>query len=145
MRRHAPTILLLFIACTLSARADLKLPAIIGDHMVLQQNLSDPIWGWDQPGTEVTVTFDGQTKKAKADDTGKWATKLDAMPANANPQSMTIKGSTTRELKNVLVGEVWICAGQSNMQFAVGTNWDADLEIAAAKHPQIFISSPCQT
>ena len=62
----------LLAALALTARAELKLPAIIGDHMVLQQQLANPIWGWDTPGTEVTVTFAGQTKSGKAGADGKW-------------------------------------------------------------------------
>jgi len=109
--------------------------------MVLQQKQANPIWGWDAPGTEVTVTFAGQTKSAKADAKGKWTVKLDAVPASAEPTTITIKGSTKRELKNVLVGEVWICSGQSNMGFNLSSTWDADLDIAQAKHPLIRLIS----
>jgi sialate O-acetylesterase len=115
----------------------LKLPAIIGDNMVLQQKQANPIWGWDTPGTEVTVKFAGQTKTAKAGAEGKWTVKLDPVPANAKPATISIKGSSAKELKNVLVGEVWICSGQSNMQWmSVSSTWDADLEIATAKYPE---------
>lgn len=134
-------ILCLLTLLAVSARAELKLPAIIGDNMVLQQKQANPLWGWDAPGTEVTVTFAGQTKKAKADDKGKWTVKLDAVPANAKPATITIKGSSTKELKNVLVGEVWICSGQSNMGFTVGGTWDSDLDIAQAKFPLIRLIS----
>ncbi len=136
-----PTLTFLIAACALSARAELKLPAIIGDNMVLQQQLANPLWGWDTPGTDVTVTFGTQTKTAKAGQDGKWTVKLDPVPANANPATISIKGTTARELKNVLVGEVWICSGQSNMQWSVNASWDADLEIASAKHPQIRLIS----
>jgi sialate O-acetylesterase len=129
------------VALAFTARADLKLPAIIGDNMVLQQKQANPIWGWDTPGTEVTVTFAGQTKTAKADDKGKWTVKLDPLPANATPAVMAIKGSTSRELKNILVGEVWICSGQSNMQWSVNASWDADLETATAKYPNLRLIS----
>ncbi len=136
-----PTLLLLALLPFAAAQAELKLPAIIGDHMVLQQKQADPIWGWDTPGTAISVAFAGQTKSAKADASGKWTVKLDAMPANAKPQTMTIKGSSTRELTDILVGEVWICSGQSNMQWNVGSCWDGDLEIATAKYPQIHLIS----
>ncbi|MES2737826.1 MAG: sialate O-acetylesterase [Verrucomicrobiota bacterium] len=139
MRTLALTSLLAALA--FSARAEIKLPAIIGDNMVLQQKQANPIWGWDTPGTEVTVTFAGQTKTAKAGADGKWTVKLDAVPANAQPATIGIKGTNTRELKNVLVGEVWICSGQSNMQWNVGSSWDADLEIATAKYPNIRLIS----
>ena len=134
-------ILCLLTLLAVSARAELKLPAIIGDNMVLQQKQANPVWGWDAPGTEITVTFAGQTKTAKAGADGKWTVKLDAVPANAQPATITIKGSSTRELKNVLVGEVWICSGQSNMGFNLSSVWDADLDIAQAKFPQIRLIS----
>ncbi|MFZ2280307.1 MAG: sialate O-acetylesterase [Prosthecobacter sp.] len=134
-------ILCLLTLLAVTARAELKLPAIIGDNMVLQQKQANPVWGWDAPGTEVTVTFAGQTKTAKAGADGKWTVKLDAVPANAKPATITIKGSSTKELKNVLVGEVWICSGQSNMGFNLSSVWDADLDIAQAKFPQIRLIS----
>jgi sialate O-acetylesterase len=134
-------ILCLLTLLAVSARAELKLPAIIGDNMVLQQKQANPVWGWDAPGTEVKVTFAGQTKTAKAGVDGKWTVKLDAVPANAQPATITIKGSSTKELKNVLVGEVWICSGQSNMGFNLSSVWDADLDIAQAKFPQIRLIS----
>jgi sialate O-acetylesterase len=139
MRPLALTTLL--IALGLTAQAELKLPAIIGDNMILQQKQVNPIWGWDTPGTDVTVTFAGQTKTAKAGADGKWTVKLDAVPANAKPAILGIKGSSAKELKNVLVGEVWICSGQSNMQWSVQSSWDADLEIATAKFPNIRLIS----
>jgi len=142
MNTTLKTVLLVLCASLpLVARAELKLPAIIGDNMVLQQKQSDPIWGWDAPGTEVTVKFGGQTKSAKADDKGKWTLKLDPVPASATPATLTIKGTSTKELKNILVGEVWVCSGQSNMQFNVGSSLDADLEIATAKYPKIRLIS----
>lgn len=139
MRTLALTTLLASMA--FASQAEVKLPAIIGDNMVLQQKQANPIWGWDTPGTEVTVTFAGQTKTAKAGADGKWTVKLDAVPANAKPATISIKGSSAKEVKNVLVGEVWICSGQSNMQFSVASNWDADLEIATAKYPNIRLIS----
>lgn len=134
-------ILCLLSLLAVSARAELKLPAIIGDNMVLQQKQANPVWGWDAPGTEVTVTFAGQTKTAKAGADGKWTVKLDAVPANAKPATISIKGSSSKELKNVLVGEVWICSGQSNMGFNLSSTWDADLDIAQAKDAQLRLIS----
>ena len=125
------------VSLPLAAKAELKLPAIIGDNMVLQQKQADPIWGWDAPGTQVTVSFGSQSESAKADAKGKWTVKINPGAANAEPATLTIKGTSTKELKNVLVGEVWICSGQSNMQFNVGSSTDADLETATAKFPNI--------
>jgi sialate O-acetylesterase len=134
-------LLLLGLALLGTARAELKLPAIIGDHMVLQQKQSNPIWGWDNPGTEVEVRFAGQIKKGKAAADGRWSVKLDPLPANAKPAAMQIAGSSKRELSDILVGEVWVCSGQSNMQWSVSQAWDADLEIATAKFPNIRLIS----
>jgi sialate O-acetylesterase len=120
-----------------SVRAELKLPAIFSDHMVLQQKQADPVWGWDTPGTEVTVSFSGQTKTAKADAAGKWTVKLDPMPANATPATLTVQGTTRRDINDILVGEVWLCSGQSNMEWPVAACWDGDLEAQASKYPQI--------
>ncbi|MEI6075078.1 MAG: sialate O-acetylesterase [Verrucomicrobiota bacterium] len=114
-------------------RAELKMPAIFGDHMVLQQKQPNPIWGWDTPGTEVTVSFAGQTLSTKAGSDGKWTVKLAPLPANATPQTLTIVGSIRREIRDVLVGEVWLCSGQSNMGFKLEKDWNGDLEAAAAK------------
>ena len=139
MRTFAFTTLL--AALSLAAQAELKLPAIIGDNMILQQKQVNPIWGWDTPGSEITVKFAGQTKNAKTGADGKWTVKLDAVPANAKPVTMSIKGTSSMVLKNVLVGEVWICSGQSNMQMSVQSSWDADLEIATAKFPNIRLIS----
>src|SRR3954464_12402708 len=110
--RKTPRLLGLVLAVVSLARAELKLPAIIGDHMVLQQKQANPIWGWDTPGTAITVTFAGQRASATAGAEGKWTVKLSAQPANATPQTITIAGTTTRTINDVLIGEVWMCSGQ---------------------------------
>jgi sialate O-acetylesterase len=140
-RPKLPTLLALAALLPLASHAELKLPAIIGDNMVLQQKQTNPLWGWDTAGTTVVVNFGAQTKSAKADDKGKWTVKLDPVPANAKPATISIKGTTTRELKNILVGEVWVCSGQSNMGFNLSQAFDADLEIATANYPLIRLIS----
>ena len=134
--KHCPLLLSLLLAPVL-AQAEVKLPTVIGDHMVLQQKQENPIWGWDTPGTEVTVTFAGKTHTAKADAEGKWTVKLDAQPANDQGQTMTVKGTSTKEVTDILIGEVWMCSGQSNMGFAVASDWKGDLEALASKHPKL--------
>ncbi len=129
--------LLLTLALPAFLRAELKIPAIIGDHMVLQQKQANPIWGWDTPGTKVTVEFAGQNKSADAGADGRWIVKLDPMPANAQSQKMAINGSTKREIQDVLIGEVWMCSGQSNMGFTLNGDWNGDLEAAASKLPNL--------
>lgn len=133
--------LLLLALLPVAASAELRLPAIIGSNMVLQQQQSNPLWGWDTPGTEVKVSFGSQTKTGTADEKGRWTVKLDPVPASNKPATLTIQGTSKKELTNVLVGEVWLCSGQSNMGFTVERCFDGDLEIASAKHPQIRLIS----
>jgi len=123
-----------------SARAEVKLPAIFGDHMVLQRDQANPVWGWADPGEEVTVKIADQAKTAKAGDDGAWRVKLDPLPAGG-PLEMTVEGKNTISFKDVLVGEVWICSGQSNMQWPVSAAVDGDLEALAADRPQIRLIS----
>jgi sialate O-acetylesterase len=135
--------LLVFALAGASAlHAELKLPAIIGDHMVLQQKQSNPIWGWDAPGTKITVTFAGQTKAGEAGPDGKWSVKLDPVDANATPQTIKIvatdaAGGHEKEIQDVLVGEVWMCSGQSNMGFTLSGEWNGDLEAASSDLPNL--------
>ncbi len=128
----------LLAAPAIAAKADVKLPAIFGDHMVLQRDQKDKVWGWADPGEEVTVEVapGGQSKQAKADAGGKWSVMLDPLPVGG-PYTITVKGKNTITFQDVLSGEVWICSGQSNMQWPVAAATDADLEIKAAKFPGI--------
>lgn len=129
-------LLLMFVAAPV-LHAELRLPSIIGDHMVLQQNQANPLWGWDAPGTRITVTFAGQTKSAETGPDGKWTVKLDPMPANEKPQILTISGTEKKEVQDVLVGEVWMCSGQSNMGFTLAGDWNGDIEAAASRLPNL--------
>jgi len=121
-------------------QAEIKLPAIIGDHMVLQQGQKNPLWGWADPGEKLTVSVDGQSHSTTADDKGKWKVTLDPLKVGG-PYEITIKGKEAVTLKDVLSGEVWICSGQSNMAWTVGASNDADLEIMTANYPQIRLIS----
>ncbi|QDT41805.1 hypothetical protein Pan241w_18690 [Gimesia alba] len=122
------------------AQAEIKLPAIIGDNMVLQQGQKNPLWGWAEPGEKITVTVDGQSHTATADDKGKWKVTLDPLKVGG-PYEITIKGKDAVTLKNVLSGEVWICSGQSNMAWTVRSSNDSDLEIMTANYPKIRLIS----
>ncbi len=122
------------------AHADVKTPAIFGSHMVLQRDLKDPVWGKADPGEDVTVTIAGQTHTTKADDKGAWRVVLDPMPAGG-PHELVIKGKNTLTYSDVLVGEVWICSGQSNMEWPVAASNSAELEIRSAKHSSIRLIS----
>ncbi len=128
---------LALLAAFSTAQAEVTLPAIFGESMVIQQGMPAPVWGWAAPGEKVTVTFAGQTKTATADDKGRWEVKLDALKADAKGQTLTVAGSNNIELKDVLVGEVWICSGQSNMEFGLGGSLNGKEEVAAADYPNI--------
>ncbi len=111
----------LVVLVVTAAQAAVKLPALIGDDMVLQRGRPVPIWGWADKGEEVTVTIAGQKHVAKAGDDGRWKVTLDKL-AVGRPLEMTVKGSSGSKitLKNILVGEVWVCSGQSNMELGIG-------------------------
>ena len=98
--------------------ADVRLPHLFGDHMVLQRDRPIPVWGWAAPKEKITVQFNRQTKTARADKTGKWSLKLDNETAGG-PYILTISGKNTLQLNDVYVGEVWICSGQSNMEMPI--------------------------
>ena len=121
-------------------RADVKLPAIIGDNMVLQRAIDVPIWGWADPGEKVTVTLGKQSKSATACDKGKWMVRLDSLK-EGGPTTMTVNGKNTITIENILIGEVWVCSGQSNMGMTVRSSNNADQEIASANYPEIRLFS----
>lgn len=98
-------------------RAQLAVPEIFSDNMVLQRGKPVPVWGMATPGKTVTVSFAGHSQSATADGSGQWKVVLPAMQANAVPQSMMIQGESYLSFKNVLVGDVWLCSGQSNMEY----------------------------
>jgi sialate O-acetylesterase len=138
MKRIMRSLPLLFITAFITAtnaRADVKLPALISDGMVLQQGMVTPLWGWADEGETVTVEFQKQRLTATAKD-GKWMVRLRPLKVGG-PFTLTISGNNRIELKNVLVGEVWICSGQSNMQWQLKQTDNAEAEIADAKYPMI--------
>jgi sialate O-acetylesterase len=114
----------------------LKVPAIIGSNMVLQRDVPVPIWGFAPAGEQVSVKFQGQTKQATTDAGGKWMVKLDPLKPG-EPSEMTIAGKTTVSLQNVLVGEVWLCSGQSNMEWTLRNSQHAEKFSAEAQYPSI--------
>ena len=94
--------------------ADVRFPAVFTPGAVLQRDARVPIWGWAEPGEKVTVSFAGQEKLAKAEVDGKWQIELDEMGA-AQPRPLIVEGANRIVVEDVAVGDVWICAGQSNM------------------------------
>jgi sialate O-acetylesterase len=113
-------VLLTALNATLAARADIKLHRVFTDHMVLQRDMNVNVWGWADPGEKVSVQFGGQNLSAIGDDKGKWSVKLTPMEANTTPQNLIVTGKNKIELTDILVGDVWLCSGQSNMAFGVG-------------------------
>ncbi len=114
--RLATFLFVLIFALTPSLTlADVTLPKIFSSNMVLQRELAVPIWGTADPGEEVTVKFAGQSKQTKADSDGKWMVQLDPLATSSQEQKLLAEGKNRLELSGVLVGEVWLCSGQSNM------------------------------
>lgn len=126
-----------FVVFAIAAFCDVRLPDVIASSMVLQQGHTVPIWGTADPGETVTVSFGKQKKTAVADANGKWRVDLGPMSSNATPQAMIITGKNKFELSDILVGEVWLVAGQSNMQRLLRETANGDAVQAAANHPQI--------
>lgn len=116
--------------------ADVKLPAIFGDHMVLQRDMGVPVWGWAEPGESVAVSAGGDKATTTAGRDGKWSVKLSKLAASANPIELTVAGKNTVTFHDVLVGDVWVCSGQSNMELGSGFILPKD-ELAQSDHPQI--------
>jgi len=119
-----------------SAMADVSLPNIFGEHMVLQRSQKNKVWGKASAGEEVTVSIASQNHRAKAGADGAWSVMLDPLEVG-DALTLTIKGKNEIKFGDVLVGEVWICSGQSNMQWSINSANDPDLERAAAKHPKL--------
>lgn len=125
------------------AQSEISLPAVFSDHMVLQRDLEVPVWGRATPGEQVRVRFANQDLNTTADKNGHWSVTLKAMPASAESRSMSIHGSNQIEITDVLVGEVWVCGGQSNMEWIINNSNDPEKEKAAAQRPNIrLIKAP---
>lgn len=135
--------IVLFLALAASAtalQAAVKPASMFTDNAVLQAGVSVPVWGTAEPGEDVTVSFDGQAKKAKADAAGKWLVKLSKLKASAEPRVLTLSSaSATVMLTNVLVGEVWVCSGQSNMEWPLSKADNAATAIPAATDPDLRV------
>ncbi|MGB3799429.1 MAG: sugar-binding domain-containing protein, partial [Lewinella sp.] len=111
--------LLFLLLCTPLLRAEVRLPRLIGDGMVLQRDTEVEVWGWADAGESVTVTFEGKSYTAEPEANGRWSTTLPAHPAGG-PYSMTVTGTNTISLSDILFGDVWLCSGQSNMEYSMG-------------------------
>jgi sialate O-acetylesterase len=129
------TAVLLFVPTRVDANA--RLSSLFNDHMVLQRDVKIPIWGWAAPNEPITVTFEGITTRINADPNGNWRVYLRKAEATSTPQTLTVKANNTIELTDVLVGDVWVCSGQSNMEFRMSNLDHADQAIAAAHDPEL--------
>jgi sialate O-acetylesterase len=134
-------VLILLAAFASPAAADVSLNNMFGDHMVLQQGIKNKVWGKADPGEAITVTLGSQTKSTTAAADGTWHVFLDPVMEYGGPHTLTVKGKNTVTFSDVLIGEVWVCAGQSNMQWSVNQSNDPDIEKAAAKFPNIRLIS----
>lgn len=122
--------------------ADVTVPALFTDHMVLQRDAEDRVWGWAEPGEQVTVRIADQSHSTKADEAGRWEVKLTPLPAGG-PHTLEITGKNKLSINDVLVGEVWVCSGQSNMEWPVEAANDGDLEQQLPENSQFrFITVP---
>ncbi len=121
----------------LALRAEVRLPAIISENMVLQADVPNRIWGKAEPGESVEVAFAGQSVKTQADAKGAWAVELAPLKASSENSSLVVIGKNRIEVKNVLVGEVWLGSGQSNMEWNIGRGLDPEVESAKADYPAI--------
>jgi sialate O-acetylesterase len=118
------------------AAADVRMPRVLSDHMVLQCGVPLPVWGWAGAGEEVTVKLGQNEAKATADAAGKWMVKLPALEAGG-PLEMTVTGKNTIRITDILVGEVWLCSGQSNMEFGLNGTDNGAQAVAEANYPQM--------
>ncbi|MBA4016292.1 MAG: sialate O-acetylesterase [Pirellula sp.] len=144
MKNFLPTaglLAALFVHAPSSAQAEVRLPAIFSEHMVVQAEKPVAVWGWAAASEAVVVSLAGQEKSTTAAADGTWRVTLDSLRATQAPQTLTVRGRNTLTVNDVLVGEVWLCSGQSNMAMQMkglhGAVDNADAEIAAADHPQL--------
>ncbi len=152
LRALAPALALFGGSCLAeSAPADLLLAPLFGDHAVLQRDRPDPVWGTAHAGSPVAVTFHGKTERTTAGADGRWMVRIGPFPASSEPSELVVEAGASVTLHDVVVGEVWLCSGQSNMEFVVndGGGYQVDnaaAEVAAAHYPlvrQIAVERSC--
>jgi sialate O-acetylesterase len=139
--RRLPLLVPLLGLLAADAAGDVRLPALFSDHLVLQAGQAVPVWGRAEAGEEVTVSFAGQSVATTTGDDGRWRLQLAPLAASAEPRKLEVRGRNRITVDDVLVGEVWLCSGQSNMEMQLkglhGQVDDADTVIAAASHPRL--------
>jgi sialate O-acetylesterase len=137
--------LMLWLAGISDGFADVKMPAIFGDHMVLQQDLPTPVWGTADPGETITVKLGDRSAKTTAGSDGKWSVKLAPTPPNSQPVTMTVTGKNNLTFQDVLIGEVWVCSGQSNMEFPLRAADNSQMALPAATDPYMRLFKVAKT
>lgn len=133
------SVAILICLATIKLSGQIRLPAVIGDNMVLQQKSEASLWGWGEPGSEIRVTgsWNNDTVKTKISNHSFWSVKLKT-PSAGGPYTVNMKSNDELTLKNVMIGEVWICSGQSNMEWSANHNlMNAEEEIRNANYPNI--------
>jgi len=139
--RAATALLLIATAPLLHAQdtpGKLRLPSILGDHMVVQRDVPLRIWGWAAPGETIQVTLGKATGSTQTGADGRWLVKLDKLAGSNAPVELTVKGATESvTIKDILVGDVWVCSGQSNMALSLGGCKNIDAELAQANRPEM--------
>jgi sialate O-acetylesterase len=137
----------LFLLSNSSLQAvELKLASVFSDHMVLQREKPIKIWGQADAGTQVSVAFAGQTKTAAAETNGSWLVTLDPLPASAEPRELTVSSATTTvKISNILIGEVWLLGGQSNMEMPLWWRGESDgMQNAPNTRLALGTNHPCK-
>ncbi len=131
------TLLVLLLTAPAALFAAVTPAPLFQDNAVLQRDKPVPVWGTANAGEKITVTFAGQTKSATAAEDGRWSVTLDPLPASAEPATLTLAGENTLTLANILVGEVWIASGQSNMEWSMNNTHDRTIDVAGSTNPLI--------
>jgi sialate O-acetylesterase len=145
MMRRMIVMTMLCVLATQPLWAEVRVHNAFGENMVLQRDKELKVWGWADKDEAVTVDFSGQSTQTKADNDGKWSVKIGPFKANSDPQVLTIKGAgNTITLKNILMGDVWLCGGQSNMEHELESIYHADMEVPCANYPNIRLMSVAQ-
>ncbi|MFA6814665.1 MAG: sialate O-acetylesterase, partial [Lentisphaeria bacterium] len=126
-----------FLVFSVNVLANVSVPNVFNSHMVMQRNVPLPVWGQASPGEKVSVSLGDNKKDVTADANGSWNVKMPAMKTSNSPLQMIIEGQNKLVFTDILIGEVWLCSGQSNMEFGIGMSDNATAEIAAANYPQI--------
>jgi sialate O-acetylesterase len=137
MRIYSLVLLGICLAAVQPAEGDVSLPAFFSDHAVLQKSDNVPVWGNASPGEAITITIDKATATATADGEGRWRARLNLQAEGPGPFNLVVQGKNTLTLSDVVIGEVWVCGGQSNMQFTLSSAANAKEEIAASANSEL--------